>query len=68
VYETCQWTYRTETFQINYRVEDQDQELEPMSITFDFPPLVQAGQRASIDLLGFGASDKPSQAASLGFS
>lgn len=68
-----------QTFQINYRVEG-DKEGPPVLLVHgfganvnhfrhQFPALVAAGYRVyAIDLLGFGASEKPLTAATTGFS
>jgi hypothetical protein len=78
-HETWQWTYRGRTYNINYRVEG-DKHDQPILLTHGFGanlnhfrynirPLVDAGYRVyAMDLLGFGASEKPTKAETVGFS
>ena len=68
------------TFKINYRVEGADNHGPPILLVHgfganvnhfrnNFPALVEAGYTVyALDLLGFGASDKPLDAATTGFS
>ena len=72
-YQTFPWLYKndTTTYKINYRVEGPSTGPPILLIhgfganvnhyRFQFPALAEAGYRVyAIDLLGFGASDKPS--------
>jgi hypothetical protein len=78
-HETWMWTYRDRTYHINYRVEG-TKFAQPILLTHGFGAnlnhfrynirsLVDAGYRVyAMDLLGFGASEKPTQANTVGFS
>lgn len=83
VFETWRWTYardaarEPQTYNINYRVEGEGPPVllvhgfgaNVNHFRHQFPALTAAGYRVyAIDLLGFGASDKPSAAATIGFS
>lgn len=78
-HETWEWTYRGRTYNINYRVEG-DKDGQPVLLTHGFganlnhfryniKSLVGEGFRVyAMDLLGFGGSEKPANAQSVGFS
>lgn len=70
VYESFSWEYQGDSYNINYRVLGQQG--PPVLLVhgfganvnhfrYQFPALAEAGYRVyAVDLLGFGASDKPS--------
>lgn len=71
-YETFQWTANSNTYNINYRVEGPITGTPVLLVhgfganvnhfRYQFPALVAAGYRVhAVDLLGFGASDKPKE-------
>jgi pimeloyl-ACP methyl ester carboxylesterase len=68
VYESFSWKYQGKQYNINYRVEGEGPPVllihgfgaNVNHFRYQFPALVQAGYRVyAVDLLGFGASDKP---------
>jgi pimeloyl-ACP methyl ester carboxylesterase len=72
-YETFLWKHELNDYNINYRVEGPIMGTPILLVhgfganvnhfRFQFPALVQAGYRVyAVDLLGFGASDKPKDA------
>lgn len=76
IYETWSWEYEQRTYQINYRVEGSGPPILLVHgfganlnhFRFQFPALVAAGYKVyAMDLLGFGASEKPRSARSVGF-
>jgi pimeloyl-ACP methyl ester carboxylesterase len=78
-HETWQWRHRGRTYDINYRVEGPESG-SPILLTHGFganlnhfryniPALVKEGYRVyAVDLLGFGASEKPGKPETVGFS
>ena len=69
-YESFSWNYNDEEYNINYRVEGPNHGAPILLVhgfganvnhfRFQFPALVEKGYRVyAVDLLGFGASDKP---------
>ncbi|KAG7361819.1 alpha/beta fold family hydrolase [Nitzschia inconspicua] len=78
-HETWEWTHLGRKYKINYRVEG-PRDGQPILLTHGFganlnhfryniPSLVDAGFRVyAMDLLGFGASEKPANATTVGFS
>jgi alpha/beta hydrolase fold len=78
-HETWRWTHKGRTYNINYRVEG-NKDATPILLTHGFganlnhfryniAPLVDAGFRVyAMDLLGFGGSEKPTNATTVGFS
>ena len=76
IYETWDWRYENRTYKINFRVEGSGPPILLVHgfganlnhFRFQFPALVAAGYTVyAIDLLGFGASEKPRDARSVGF-
>ena len=69
-YETFEWTHNANKYKINYRVEGPPDGTPILLVhgfganvnhfRYQFPDLVKEGYRVyAVDLLGFGASDKP---------